>query len=252
MSETDLERDNFIKDNINNIRNIELEFLNEQKMKKRKTIEECRKIRKIYTENCDKSEILSKIREFYDKNWYKNISKEIDNLTDSDKLVEIMKKIVDFKNIYKMHYSMVADNINDDLSRYIETCVSKRIEYKYYCIDPKHRDWEILRNIYYKQKYKQLKELISKINNKHEEIRERERRKIRESVDKFIEDKATREKRRRIEDEIEKIELERIKRNNNKYTNNENEFNTLKYDQDGFTEVTYKKKKIKRTRIKRH
>jgi hypothetical protein len=177
----------------------------------------CEKLRTEYIYNCEKSEILSKIREFYDDNWYNNLSENIDSLISLQQTRDALLKIKDFKLIYKLNINIKT--IEDDVSDIVDKCISKRIQYKYGCVKEKNRDKghdaEILRNIFYKEKYIQLKELIFRIKNKHLELKKKINKEFDEERRLQIEERRIQDEERRRQDE----EMLNVKMNIEKYDN---------------------------------
>lgn len=246
---TDYERNKFIKKNLKNINTIENEYMQHEsrdsiKEKKIKN-SECKQIRVKYIHDCDKSEILSKIREFYDNNWYYNMIKEINNITHFSKTKESLIKIKDFYSIYKLKLDL--ENIDDNLSKYVNNCIVERIKYKNWRVDKDSRDAthdaEILRHIYYKDKYLQLKKLFIKIQHKHIELKQIAYKKLKEKKEALIK-KRYKEDLRLLKEEDELINddvgFEKLR-----LSSDENGSNNTKI-------VVNKKRKQKRTRIKKH
>jgi len=202
-------RDIFIKKNIKNITKYEDDYnINKIVLNK----QECNKISKDYIYNCDKAEILTKIREFFDDKWYDNTIRDIDNYKTLLDTKNALEKVIHFKHIHKIS---ISDNDHDDKTLgYINKCIKKRIQYKYSCIpENKHdtgHDAEILRHIFYKKRYYELKDIVRRIRTKHIEIK----------------------------DELNKQDIEFRKLE-------------LQLSSDDFTPIVSKNKK-KRTRIKRH
>lgn len=164
-------RDMFIRKNMKNITkfednyNIDKKILNKQ---------QCYKISQDYIYNCDKAEIVTKIKEFFDDNWYDNTIKEIDNYKTLSDTTNALEKVIYFKHVYKIS---ISDKDNDDkVSEYINKCISKRIQYKYSCVpEDKHdkgHNVEILRHIFYKKRYDDVKDVVRRIREKHMEIKD--------------------------------------------------------------------------------
>lgn len=228
---TDTERNNFINTNKHDISFIEKRYTNEINKKEIFSKQKCKSLRSDYVFNCEKSEILSKIREFFDDNWYKNMKNEIDNIHELSKTKESLLRIKHFYALNKLNLDL--HEVNDELFGYITKCIDKRIKYKFKCIDEKNRDSkhdaEILRHEFYKEKYHQLRKLFIKIQRKHLEIKKKEYNQLYIQKQKLFE-----KERELLEDDLQFGDL------------------TLSSDKDSndFQPVTYKKRK--RTRIKKH
>lgn len=132
---------------------------------------ECKQIHDIYKASCDKVNILINVKDFYIEDWYNVQLNTIYNIDNYKDLKTQMIKLKMFKKILKIH----NDIDSKILEEYIHKCISGRIKYKYQCVSKKDRnrkhDAEILRQIFYRDRYYELKKLLNNMNTRYLEIK---------------------------------------------------------------------------------
>lgn len=154
----DQKREKFVNDNLNKMTFVEEPFSNPT------TNLSCKDISQFYHQQCNKINSLSKVREFYDDNWYNKYENIIDNITNLNELKTLMEKMIYFKNLLGITKELDQADIIE-LENYINNCIKYRIQFKYKCIaksDTGH-DAEILRHIFYFNRYNELKSLFVNI-----------------------------------------------------------------------------------------
>ena len=182
------QRNHFQNTNKKNITDIEKSYTTNQL--KSKT--QCKEIKKEYKQTCTSSDILSKVRKFYVNDWYQNTIKAIDKVMDLKSLKEMKSELYKFKELLNIKED-IQDSIELDIEKLVKKCIEKRIAYKHYCVEypDESHDAEILRQIFYHDRLKELKRLFVKIQ------------------DRFIVVKEMQMERRRLEDlaEMEYLKL---------------------------------------------
>jgi len=182
------QRNHYQNTNKKNITDIEKSYTTNQL--KSKT--QCKEIKKEYKQTCTSSDILSKVRKFYVNDWYQNTIKAIDKVMDLKSLKEMKSELYKFKELLNIKED-IQDSIELDIEKLVKKCIEKRIAYKHYCVEypDESHDAEILRQIFYHDRLKELKRLFVKIQ------------------DRFIVVKEMQMERRRLEDlaEMEYLKL---------------------------------------------
>ncbi len=159
------QRRKFISDNLNRIVEFEQPFLITTDLR-------CSQIKNIYSKNCNKAQTVSKIREFYDTNWYSQYSNQIQVINNLKDLKLLMEKLQYFKTLLK-----ISEDFNESemlqMEDFINKCVQYRIQFKYQCLKEdernKEHDAEILRVIFHSQRFSELKQLFIEIKQKYRE-----------------------------------------------------------------------------------
>lgn len=161
-----------------------------------KTHSECKSIKKEYKQSCLKSDVLSKVREFYTNDWYIKTIHEINTITSMKTLKEIKEKLHMFKILLNINETLETDT-ELTIEKLVKKCIKKRIDYKHYCTtnpDEKH-DAEILRHVFYHERLKELKTLFIHVKKRYIYVKEKQMETRR------LEDEA-----RRLEDEARRLE----------------------------------------------
>jgi hypothetical protein len=149
----------------------------------------CKEIKKEYKRTCTSSDILSKVREFYVNDWYENTTNRIDEVMDMKSLKEMKSELYKFKELLNIKEDIQL-HVELNVEKLVKRCIEKRIAYKHYCVDypDESHDAEILRQVFYHERLKELKRLFIKIQ------------------DRFIAVKEMQMERRRLEDETRRAE----------------------------------------------
>jgi len=182
------QRNTFQNKNKKNITSIEESYISVDNFRTHSKTQ-CKEIRKEYKRTCTTSDVLSKVREFYVNDWYQNTLDAIDKVTDMKSLREMKSELYKFKEILNIKED-IENHVELNIEKLVKKCIEKRIAYKHYCVDypDESHDGEILRQVFYHERLKELKHLFVKIQ------------------DRFITVKELQMERRRLEDETRRLE----------------------------------------------
>jgi hypothetical protein len=168
------ERATFRDKHVNNIREIERQYHNTSNLKQ-KSAAECKALFQEYGTTCDKSNKLDIIRVFFDRGYYQKMKTLIAESQSYQEIKEIL-------NAYRL-YIWLFNNMSElEEGKYIKledmaiTCIKKRIEYKYSCVDPDKRDANhdkaVLHQVFHLKKNNELKRILMDLRQRSNQLRE--------------------------------------------------------------------------------
>lgn len=157
------QREAYIKASLNGITAIEQRFLQNSSGKS------CQEIQKDYKSNCRAAMTMSKIREFYDSNFFTTYNNKIVTELRLKELKKIMETLFKFKNIL-----LIKDDIEEfqpKIQHSAQKCIEGRIEFKYKCMKQRDRDTnhdiELLRHVFYSDKFNELLKLFRSLKRQY-------------------------------------------------------------------------------------
>jgi hypothetical protein len=193
------QRNKFLRSNLETIDEVEGLFVNTDKLLEHSE-QRCKTLKKEYKHLCTKSDILTKVREFYVDDWYSTTSQMIDTLDSMKRLREMKTELCKFKEILRIKEE-IQEDVEMDIEKTIQQCIIKRITYKHMCVKKQDRnhDAEILRQVFYHDRLQELKTLFVKIKQRYIYVKEKQILKRREEDKKRQEE----DKKRQEEEEEE-------------------------------------------------
>lgn len=142
------------------------------------TKEECNKISQDYHQSCEKSNVLSKVREFFDDGFVQKAHSMIANASSFKDLRVAIERYKTFNKIMR-DAAKLEKGKEHTIEDIVITCISKRIEYKYRCLRehekkdiPKQlsHNAEIVRHIFYHTKVEELYHVFRHLIKKYQEL----------------------------------------------------------------------------------
>lgn len=135
----------------------------------------CQEIIQTYTSSCDQTRFVADIKQFFDSHWYDTYKNKISEISDYETLRDMQVELKRFKRLMKIPETDDIRYVIPDVEKRLVECIQSRIEYKYKCIRPEDRDrkhdMEILRQIFHRMRFAELKQLFTRIINRYIEIK---------------------------------------------------------------------------------
>ena len=178
QSQYNIDRDIFVDQfkYLNLVQNQELQYVNTNEINswKQHFGQDCNKLKENYIKKCDEVTHIQNnqfdIKQYYENDWYHNFLNEIQLCTDYTEIKNLSIKLKTFLKTLGIAQLQTESSLEKNLN----DCITKRIEYKYKCINNPNigHNAELLKQIFLKNKFKELKNLFLLLNNKRNRLRE--------------------------------------------------------------------------------
>lgn len=166
------QRNKYQNSNLQNIDDVEDLYLETSSLES-KSQSDYTALRREYKHLCTKSDVLTKVREFYVDKWFETTSKMINEIDSMKMLKEMKTELYKFKEVLSIREE-IQDDVEMNIENLVRQCIVKRITYKHTCIEnpDRNHDAEILRQVFYHERLKELKELFIKIKQRYISVKE--------------------------------------------------------------------------------
>lgn len=136
----------------------------------------CKAIYRNYKTSCEKSKKLQDIAEFYTDTWFSDTKNKIASVTDISDLQDEFIKVRRFKELYSENSDTLKHKKTNKYELYAKRCIENRILFKHKCIPFIDQDYghdaQVLRHVFYSNRFKELRALMTSIQMKYDDILE--------------------------------------------------------------------------------